>query len=155
MSRRRAWHLLGSTALVTAAATACSGSSEPDTSVVYAGDVAVLMETEEFEGDVGGQGVAGTLALVGDEGCVGFAGGDPGVLIVFPPHTTVSGSDDDLVIAVDGVELRLGDRFDGGTRFNESGTADLSALGDLEDQVPEQCRDLLATPVDGFVRIRS
>jgi hypothetical protein len=124
-------------------------NTDPDTRVLHPGDVFVLMETEEYTGMVAGVGIAGRLGLVGGH-CVGFAGGGSrGVLIVFPPGTTVHGTGDDLVIDTGEVELRLGDRFDGGSR--RSDPAPLSEYGDLDQQVPKQCRGMEAMDVSDFM----
>ncbi|MDO9439899.1 MAG: hypothetical protein Q7T73_03320 [Beijerinckiaceae bacterium] len=123
---------------------ACSGSENPDTEVLVAGDVAVLKETEPFSGDVGGMGVSGTIAIV--DGCVGVAGSNQ--VIVFPPSTEVKGSGDDLVLTVDGIELRVGDAFDAGTRGSDG--ASLDDFGDLAEEAPESCRDNEAVQLEEF-----
>src|SRR3954451_23342213 len=135
-------------AVLAALIAGCGTNTHPDTQVVKAGDVYVLMEMEQYTGDVGGQGVQATLTLVGR--CVGF--GRPGheVLAVFPPGTSVTGSGDRLVIQVGDHRFRLGDSFTGGTRQNEGDAAGvtLSAYGDLVHQVPQSCRDRKAVDLD-------
>jgi hypothetical protein len=134
--------------VLTALSAGCAPNTNPDTRVVRAGDAWVLMETEQYTGDVGGQGISSTLKLVGS--CVGF--GRPGheVLAVFPPGTKVSGSGKSLVIHVGGRGFRLGDSFRGGTRLNEDDAegVPLSSYGDLAHQVPKACRDRQAVDLD-------
>lgn len=123
-----------------------SYSGTPDTTVLHAGDIAVLMETEPFTGAVAGMGVDGRLAVV--DGCVGIAGW--GRVAVFPPSTSVTGTTaDDLVLTIDGVTLRLGDHFTAGTRGSADGYP-LSTYGDLDDQAPDSCRDTQAVQLDEF-----
>jgi hypothetical protein len=135
-------------AVLAALAAGCGTNTDPDTQVVKAGDAYVLMETEEYTGDVGGQGIYSTLALVGH--CVGFGSSGHEVLAVFPQGTSVTGSGERLVIHVGDRSFRLGDSFTGGTRLNEDDAngVPLSTYGDLVRQVPESCRDRRAVDLD-------
>jgi len=147
--------LAAATVVVGGLTTGCAakGTTNPDTAVITAGSVSVLMETEGYGGAVAGVGVFGRIGIVGGE-CVGFVGhGAPKRLIVFPPGTTVTGhTRSDLVIHTEKVTLRIGDEVEGGTRLNGQARTRLSHLGDLSTQAPKACRDLPALPVDGFKR---
>ncbi|GCD89230.1 hypothetical protein [Nocardioides sp. LS1] len=126
-------------ALVLAATASCSNGS--DTEVVDAGGVSVLVLNEVGTGGSAGVGIFGELRLVGER-CVGFVMGLETALLVFPPHTSVSGSGPDVVIHVQGTDLRLGEHFTGGAR---SGAPEpLSHFGALRDQIPSSCRGLPA-----------
>ncbi|GAB3766296.1 hypothetical protein FB382_001900 [Nocardioides ginsengisegetis] len=120
---------------------ACSNGAHPDTEVVDAGGTSVLVLKELGEGGSAGVGIFGDLRLVGER-CVGFVMGLETALLVFPPHTSVSGSGADVVIHVQGTDLRLGEHFTGGSR---SGAPEpLSHFGDLGKQIPSSCRGLPA-----------
>ena len=127
--------------LAIAATPACSNGPHPATEVVDAGGVSVLMLNENFEGPSAGVGIFGSLRLVGHR-CVGFVMGNETTLLVFPPDTTVTGSGSDVVVHVQGTNLRLGDHFSGGSLF--SAPKSLSLFGDLGTEVPSSCRELRA-----------
>ena len=149
------WAATAATVVLGGLTTGCAskGTTNPDTAVITAGSVSVLMETEGYGGDVGGVGVFGRIGIVGGE-CVGFVGhGTPKRLIVFPPGTTVTGhTPRDLVIHIGKVDLRIGEEVEGGTRLNGHARTDLSHLGDLSTQAPKACRKFPALPVGGFKR---
>ncbi|GAB3669257.1 hypothetical protein GCM10027596_41220 [Nocardioides korecus] len=140
----RALTLVGGLAFIGAG---CANTN-PDTQVLRAGEAYVLMETEQYSGNVGGQGIGSTLRLV--DGCVGF--GEPGheVLAVFPPGTTVTGSDARVVIHVGDHKYRIGDAIVGGTRQggDQGDGPRLSEFGDLAHQVPASCRNRRAVDID-------
>ncbi len=126
----------------------CGSNTNPDTKVVKVGGAYVLMETEQYTGDIGGVGISSTLTLV--DHCVGF--GEPGheVLAIFPPGTRVTGSGERMVIHVGDRNFRIGDTFMGGTRQNGDGAGgvSLSTFGDLAHQAPQSCRDHTAIDLD-------
>lgn len=127
--------------LAIAATPACSNGLHPGTQAVDAGGVSVLRLNGNFGGASGGVGVFGSLGLVGHH-CVGFVMGSEPTLLVFPPGTSVTGSGSDVVIHVQGTNLRLGDHFSGGSLFYEPKS--LSLFGDLGTEVPSSCRELRA-----------
>ena len=129
------------TVLAVAATAACSSGLHPGTQALDAGGVSVLRLNENFEGASGGVGVFGSLQLVGHR-CLGFVMGNEPTLLVFPPGTSVTGSGASVVIHVQGTTLRLGDRFSGGSMFNEP--EPLSFFGGLGTEVPSSCRELRA-----------
>ncbi|GAA4716197.1 hypothetical protein [Nocardioides conyzicola] len=86
-----------------------------------------------------GVGVMGQLGLVGGR-CVGFvndvdpsSGKAAGVVIVWPPGTSVSGEGDELRIKTPGNTLRLGQQVDGGEDFGHD-------FRGIRDQLPDECR---------------
>jgi hypothetical protein len=129
------------------------GSDTPSPSgagvqAVRAGGVALLREATAPTGFFGGVGVDERLALL-DGGCLGLAGHDPDLLVVFPPGSELGGTDDDPVVTSDDVSLHLGDRVIGGSRFPQP--QPLARLGSLASGVPDGCRGLLAVPVQELV----
>lgn len=139
---------VGLTYLIGLLLVACSGTKDtnPDTDVIRAGSAFPVIETEEYEGDVGGQGFGGTLTLV--DGCVGFGRGVDGVVGLFPPGTEVSGEGNSLTLTIRGSDYRLGDPLSGGTRLNEEAREPLTSFGDLNETAPDSCRDCAAVPFD-------
>ncbi|GAB3591757.1 hypothetical protein GCM10027446_10730 [Angustibacter peucedani] len=130
--------------------------THPDTAVRTVKGTHVLMETEAYEGDVGGVGVGGTLAVL-PSGCVGFHEPSP-VLLLFASGTEVGTEDGRLAIHVAGDQftpptvLHVGDPVDGGARTGQR--KPLSSYGsDLERATPAACRKYPVLPVDGL-RVR-
>ena len=137
-------------AVVMLAVSSCSdeGSENPDTDVLYGGEVAVLLETEPCCESGGGVGIGGVLSVV--QGCVGFVSGGEPTVIVFPAGTSVRGQGVEMVLTVGGKAFRIGDRFDAGSR--SAGTGTLAEFGELDEQAPASCHGLAVRALEEFDR---
>jgi hypothetical protein len=135
-------------AVVMLAVSSCSdeGPDNPDTGVLYEGDVAVLLETEPCCESGGGIGIGGVLSVV--QGCVGFVSGGEPTVIVFPVGTSVRGQGDRMVLTVGGKKFRIGDKFGAGSR--NAGTGTLADFGQLAEQAPASCHGLAVRPLEEF-----
>lgn len=134
---RRPW-LLGAGFVVLTAAVVGALFISTRPQIIEAGQTVVFVEGRDltsFGQDRAGMGITGTLGLVGER-CVALVS-DAGSarIIVWPPGTKVSGSDQEFSITSEGETVRLGDRIDAGTLSRQR-------FAYFEERLPRSCRNV-------------
>ena len=106
--------------------------------VIDAGSAQVFVDGRDI--GLGGEsivgvGTTGTLGLVGGR-CVGLVDetGTEGTVVVWPAHTTVTGSGESLAITSLGVTVHLGDEIEAGTQGGRG-------VSEFRERLPRECAD--------------